>query len=59
MRVFSLFLDEGGMFHDDTDFDHPEIFNPDRFLASEYGTKLDVDETGRRHDMPFGSGRVC
>ena len=47
------------MFHDDMAFDHPEVFNPDRFLTSEFGTKRDVDETGRRHDMPFGCGRVC
>lgn len=55
---FSLLCDEGGMFHDDAAFDHPEIFNPDRFLASEFGTKPHVEETGHRHDMPFGSGRV-
>jgi len=56
----TIFVNNWGMFHDDEVFDQPEVFNPDRFLASEYGTKAKVDESGRRHDMVFGSGRrIC
>ena len=49
----------GGIYHDPRFFDEPETFNPDRFLRSEFGTRPGADNTGRRHDMLFGSGRVC
>jgi len=56
----TIFVNNWGMFHDEAVFDEPEIFNPDRFLTSEYGTRPHVDESGRRHDMAFGSGRrIC
>lgn len=39
-------------------FDEPETFNPDRYVASEFGCKYGADVTGYRHDLIFGSGRV-
>jgi cytochrome P450 len=46
------------MSHDERVYHEPEVFKPERFLISEYGTKDNVDNFGRRHDLAFGSGRV-
>ena len=48
------------MFHDESVYENPSIFNPDRFLESKYGTsEAATDEDSiRRHTYPFGSGRV-
>jgi hypothetical protein len=48
----------GGINHDPDVYDHPEIFNPDRYLQKEYGTKQGVDESDFRHTLIFGAGRV-
>ncbi|TFY80562.1 hypothetical protein EWM64_g3444 [Hericium alpestre] len=45
------------MGHDADAFDDPEVFNPARFLTSEFGTKPGADDSGRRHDLHFGYGR--
>ena len=49
----------GAMNRDATLFDHPDLFDPDRFLKTENGTKKGVDDTGLRPDLVFGFGRVC
>jgi cytochrome P450 len=46
------------MFHDPQAYEDPETFNPDRYLLSEFGTKQSADNTGRRHDLHYGGGRV-
>jgi cytochrome P450 len=46
------------MFHDPKAHEDPEIFNPDRYLLSEFGTKENVEDTGRCHDLHYGGGRV-
>lgn len=46
------------MFHDPDAYDYPDEFIPERFLASEFGTKSGADNGGRRHDLHFGGGRV-
>ena len=50
----------GGIFHDPKVYDEPEIFNPDRFMESEFGTKLEARDSDkdRRNNLVFGSGRV-
>lgn len=48
----------GGTFHNDQAYEDPHIFNPDRYIQSEFGTKPGVDTTGYRKDLVFGFGRV-
>ncbi|KAG2029287.1 cytochrome P450 [Suillus americanus] len=38
-------------------FDEPEVFQPERFLLSEHGTKSGVDSKDWHASVPFGSGR--
>lgn len=45
------------MFHDADIYERPEDFWPDRWLLSEFGTKPGVDDTDRRNNIWFGSGR--
>ena len=54
----SLIVLTGGISHDPQSFDQPVALNPDRFLKTEFGTREGADDTGRRHDMVFGCGRV-
>ena len=47
------------MFHDPDVYEDPEIFNPDRYMASEVGTKQQHEnDPGQRNDLSFGGGRV-
>lgn len=46
------------MYRDANLFEHPETFNPERFLTSESGIKEGADDTGLRYDLVFGFGRV-
>ncbi|TCD71564.1 hypothetical protein EIP91_007311, partial [Steccherinum ochraceum] len=56
----TVFVNLYGINHDPESFDEPAKFDPDRFLRSEFGTRVGADDTGRRHDMLFGCGRrVC
>jgi cytochrome P450 len=45
------------MFHDPEVYDRPEDFWPDRWILREFGTKPGVDETDRRNNIWYGSGR--
>ncbi|KAK7692435.1 hypothetical protein QCA50_004060 [Cerrena zonata] len=41
-------------------YDNPHIFDPERYMQSEFGTKPDVDTSAFRNDMIFGAGRrIC
>ncbi|KAH8093929.1 cytochrome P450 [Cristinia sonorae] len=53
----TVFINFWGINHDPEAFDHPEVFNPDRFIRSEFGTREGADNFGRRDDLLFGSGR--
>lgn len=39
-------------------FDDPDVFRPERFLDSQYGTKAGADVSDYRDNFSFGSGRV-
>lgn len=45
------------IFHNPDIFEAPEVFNPDRFIQSEYGTRTGRD-TDFRDNFLFGGGRV-
>ena len=47
-----------GLYHNEEFFDEPEVFNPDRYLQSKFGTKPGVGATAFRDDFHFGGGRV-
>ncbi|KAF4562955.1 hypothetical protein EYR40_007332 [Pleurotus pulmonarius] len=48
------------MHRDPDKFDDPETFNPERYLATKYGTKTEDDAAAFRDNMHFGSGpRLC
>ncbi|KIK52200.1 hypothetical protein GYMLUDRAFT_251450 [Collybiopsis luxurians FD-317 M1] len=41
-------------------FENPEVFNPDRYINNEFGTKAGVDTSNFRTGIPFGCGRrIC
>lgn len=39
-------------------YDNPDIFNPERYLLTENGTKAGVDGSDLRPNLAFGCGRV-
>lgn len=53
----TIFVNNWGMFHDPEVYDRPEDFWPDRWITSEFRTKAGVDDSDRRNNIWFGSGR--
>jgi len=54
-----LVLNTYALFHDPDIFEDPYVFNPDRFLTSEHGTRPGMD-TDFRDNFLFGGGRrIC
>lgn len=39
-------------------FEDPSVFNPERYLNSEFGVKEGANVNGLRDNLPFGAGRV-
>ncbi|KAJ7112781.1 cytochrome P450 [Mycena crocata] len=56
-RGATILVNVWAIFHDPDAFDNPEVFDPDRYLLTEHGTKLGFDATDFRADLIFGSGR--
>ncbi|KAJ7076073.1 cytochrome P450 [Mycena belliarum] len=55
----TVFLNIYSIFHNPDLFADPEVFNPDRFLGSEHGTRPGMD-TDFRDNFNFGAGRrIC
>ncbi|KAK0469876.1 cytochrome P450 [Desarmillaria tabescens] len=56
----TIFVNTWGIFHNPDVYDEPEVFNPDRYLLTEHGTKPGVDDSHFRSTLVFGSGRrIC
>ncbi len=60
----TIFLANTWAIHnDETEYERPGKFMPDRFLNNEYGTRVPVDESTddhRRTSYAFGAGRrIC
>ncbi|KAF5355232.1 hypothetical protein D9758_005994 [Tetrapyrgos nigripes] len=56
----TVFMNQFGILHDPESYDDPDLFIPDRFLKSEYGTKPGVNTDVRGNEYHFGAGRrVC
>ncbi|KAG9123388.1 hypothetical protein FRC07_015007 [Ceratobasidium sp. 392] len=53
----TIFVNNWGMFHDPDVYERAEDFWPDRWIMGEFGTKPGVDDTDRRNNIWFGSGR--
>jgi len=49
---------QGAIAHDESIYERPDDFWPDRYILSEFGTKPGVDTTDFRHTLPYGSGKV-
>lgn len=56
-----IIMNSYGIFHDPDMYDHPERFDPDRYLIMPFGTKKErVDTTAFRNNFAFGGGRrIC
>ncbi|KAF8817266.1 cytochrome P450 [Phlegmacium glaucopus] len=52
-----IILNAWGINRDSDLYDEPELFNPERYLTSQLGTKLGANTTDLRLDWIFGSGR--
>ncbi|KAL0567565.1 hypothetical protein V5O48_014425 [Marasmius crinis-equi] len=56
----TIFVNLYGIFHDPDVFEDPELFNPDRYIKTEFGTKAGVDDSSWRSNLHFGCGRrIC
>ncbi|KAJ7586994.1 cytochrome P450 [Mycena floridula] len=56
----TIFVNNWAILHDPDAFDEPEVFNPDRYILTEHGTKLGFDASDFRANLTFGSGRrIC
>ncbi|ESK89761.1 cytochrome p450 [Moniliophthora roreri MCA 2997] len=56
----TIFVNNWGIFHDPALFDEPEIYNPDRYILAENGTRPGVDGSNLRANLAFGCGRrIC
>ncbi|CAL1706613.1 unnamed protein product [Somion occarium] len=56
----TIFMNTWGIHHNEDCFYTPEVFDPERYLHSEFGTKAGVDTTEYRNDFIFGAGRrIC
>ncbi|KAF8600198.1 cytochrome P450 [Ceratobasidium sp. AG-I] len=53
----TIFVNSWGMLHDPDVYERPEDFWPDRWISNEFGTKHGVDDSDRRNNIWFGSGR--
>ncbi|KAL0568262.1 hypothetical protein V5O48_013722 [Marasmius crinis-equi] len=54
----TIFTNLHGIFHDPEIFENPEVFSPERYLKTKFGTKSGVDDSAWRSTLPFGSGRM-
>ncbi|KAL0953164.1 hypothetical protein HGRIS_004426 [Hohenbuehelia grisea] len=53
----TIFMNIWGIYHNPDLFDDPGTFNPERYLASRFGVKADVDTSSFKDDYVFGAGR--
>ena len=53
-------LFSGSLFHDEEAYENPSVFNPDRFIKREFGTREEAKDEDkiRRNTYAFGLGRV-
>ncbi|KAJ6611223.1 cytochrome P450 [Mycena sp. CBHHK59/15] len=52
-------LNTHALYHDPDVFEHPEVFNPDRFLQSKHGTRPGMDIDFRDNFLFGGGRRIC
>ncbi|KAF8991292.1 cytochrome P450 [Cyathus striatus] len=56
----TLFMNIWHLFNDPEFYDKPESFNPERFMATKFGTKPGVETKDFRNNFAFGAGRrIC
>ncbi|KAK1227689.1 hypothetical protein PQX77_009314 [Marasmius sp. AFHP31] len=56
----AIFVNLYGIYHDPDTFEDPELFYPDRYLRTEFGTKPGINDSCWRSTLPFGTGRrIC